>query len=163
MDIQWPCSAPDHPGTPFLHKDKFTRGKGKFHAIKDTPPAEMVDDEFSYWMTTGRVHAHYHTGTMTRVSPSLDDEIKEGYLDIHPEDAANMGIVREDWIRITSRRGNIIARARITDSVKPGLVFMPFHFVECSANVLTNPACDPLVKIPEYKVCAVKLEKVDGR
>ncbi len=158
--LQWPCPNLDHPGTQFLHKDKFTRGKGVFHAIEHKPPAEVVDDDFPLWMTTGRVYAHYHTGTMTRVSPSLDEEIKEGYLEIHPEDAKNIGVGLGDMIRIISRRGSITARTLITDRVRPGLVFMPFHFVECPANVLTNPAFDPVVKIPEYKVCAVKLEKV---
>ena len=146
---------------PFLHKDgKFTRGKGLFHAIKYNPPAEIIDDEYSYWMTTGRVYAHYHTGTMTRNSKSLDFEVSEGFLEIHPKDAEQLDICDGQKIRITSRRGEIITKIMLTDRVEPGVVFMPFHFEEANVNKLTNPAYDPIAKIPELKVCAVKLERV---
>ncbi|MCD4676703.1 MAG: molybdopterin-dependent oxidoreductase, partial [Desulfobacula sp.] len=159
--LQWPCPTREHPGTPFLHKDgKFTRGKGLFHAIDYNPPAEVVDDEYPFWMTTGRVYAHYHTGTMTRNSESLDFEISEGFLEINPADAQMLDICDGHQIKMASRRGQIVAKIMITDRVDPGVVFMPFHFEETNVNKLTNPAYDPIAKIPELKVCAVKLEKV---
>ncbi|MBC2703737.1 molybdopterin-dependent oxidoreductase, partial [Desulfobacula sp.] len=159
--LQWPCPSLEHPGTPFLHKDgKFSRGKGLFHAIEYKPPAEVVDDEYPFWMTTGRVYAHYHTGTMTRNSKALDNEVPEGFLEIHPEDAKSLDIGDGHKIKMASRRGEIETRITITDRVKKGVVFMPFHFEEARVNKLTNPAYDPIAKIPELKVCAVKLAKV---
>ena len=159
--IQWPCPSLEHPGTQFLHKDgKFDRGKGLFHAIDYKPPAEVVDDEYPFWMTTGRVYAHYHTGTMTRNSKSLDKEVLEGFLEIHPEDARALDITDGHKIKMASRRGEIETRITITDRVEKGVVFMPFHFEEARVNKLTNPAYDPIAKIAELKVCAVKLEKV---
>jgi len=161
IGIQWPCPSLEHPGTPFLHKDgKFSRGKGLFHAIEYKPPAEVVDDEYPFWMTTGRVYAHYHTGTMTRNSKALDNEVPEGFLEIHPEDAKSLDIRDGHKIKMASRRGEIETRITITGRVKKGVVFMPFHFEEARVNKLTNPAYDPIAKIPELKVCAVKLEKV---
>ncbi|MBW2616171.1 MAG: hypothetical protein JRD02_08360 [Deltaproteobacteria bacterium] len=149
----------DHPGTKFLHKDGIVRGKGLFHAIEYKPPAETVDEEFSLWLSTGRVFAHYHTGTMTRNSPSLNAEISEGFLEMHPADAGSIGISQGDEVKVESRRGQIIAKTMVTERVKQGLVFMPFHFIENRANILTNPAHDPIAKIPEFKVCAVRVEK----
>ncbi len=157
--LQWPCPDKDHPGTKFLHKDRIARGKGLFHAIEFKPPAEIVDEQYPFWLTTGRVYVHFHTGTMTRNSPTLEAEIPEGLLEIHPTDAERLEVAEGDWVKIISRRGEITARTMVTDRVVEGLVFMPFHFVESCANVLTNPAHDPIAKIPEFKVCAVKLEK----
>jgi predicted molibdopterin-dependent oxidoreductase YjgC len=105
------------------------------------------------------VFAHYHTGTMTRRSPFLNREIADPYVEIHPEDAATLGVGAGDWIRVTSRRGSIVTTARITDRVVKGSIFAPFHFTEARANMLTNPVLDPACKTPEYKVCAVKMEK----
>ena len=159
--LQWPCPTPEHPGTPFLHKDgKFARGKGRFHAITHQPPAEAVDADYPFWMTTGRVYAHYHTGTMTRNSKNLDVEMPEGFLEIHPDDAEKLEICDGHRVRMASRRGEITTRIMITERVEPGVVFMPFHFEEANVNKLTNPALDPIAKIPELKVCAVKLERV---
>ncbi len=159
--LQWPCPSPAHPGTPFLHKDgKFTRGKGLFHAIGYKPPAELTDEEYPFCMTTGRVYAHYHTGTMTRNSKSLDFEVREGFLEINPADAEALDVCDGHRVRMASRRGEIETRIMITDRVEKGVVFMPFHFEESNVNKLTNPAYDPIAKIPEFKVCAVKLEKV---
>ena len=157
--LQWPCPNKDHPGTQFLHAAQFTRGKGLFHAIKYLDPAEMPDNEYPYFLTTGRMFAHYHTGTMTRASEHLDTEQKTGYVEIHPEDAANLSVKEGDTVKLATRRGEIEVPARISKKVKPGLLFVPFHFAENSANVLTNSAFDPAAKIPEYKVCAVKIEK----
>ncbi len=155
----WPCPDRDHPGTRFLHKDQFARGKGLFHAIAYRPPAEEVDAEYPFWLTTGRAHVHYHTGTMTRNSPSLHAQMPEGFVEIHPEDAKAKGVGDGEEVRIASRRGEITAKVMITERVQKGMVFLPFHFIESSANVLTNPAQDPLCKIPELKVCAVRVEK----
>jgi anaerobic selenocysteine-containing dehydrogenase len=110
-------------------------------------------------MTTGRAHVHFHTGTMTRNSPSLEAQMPDGYVEIHPQQAEALGVVQNQTVRLTTRRGSITAQAMITDRVRPDTVFVPFHFIESCANILTNPAHDPIVKIPEYKVCAVKLEK----
>ena len=157
--LQWPCPNTDHPGTQFLHAAQFTRGKGLFHAIEYLDPAEMPDDEYPYFLTTGRMFAHYHTGTMTRASEHLDAEQKTGYVEIHPEDAANLAVADGDAVKLATRRGEIELPAKISQKVEPGLLFVPFHFAENSANVLTNSAFDPAAKIPEYKVCAVKIEK----
>jgi predicted molibdopterin-dependent oxidoreductase YjgC len=157
--LQWPCPNPEHAGTKFLHKDKFVRGKGLFHAVEHQPPAEEVDEEYPLWLTTGRLYFHYHSGTMTRNSPSLNAEISEGYLEMNPADANELGVLQGDAVKVTSRRGHIRAKALLTERLREGMVFMPFHFVESNANILTNPAHDPTVKIPEYKVCAVRVEK----
>jgi formate dehydrogenase alpha subunit len=158
--IQWPCPSLDHPGTPYLHDGgRFTRGKGLFHAVDYKPPAEVVDEDYPFWMTTGRVYAHYHTGTMTRNSKALDCEVSEGFLEINPADARTLDLPDGHRIKIASRRGEIETRIMITDRVDQGVVFMPFHFEEANVNKLTNPAYDPIAKIPELKVCAVKLEK----
>jgi len=158
--IQWPCPTPDHPGTKFLHRGTIARGKGLFHAIDFQPPSEVIDEQYPFWLSTGRVFAHYHTCTMTRNSPSLDAEIKEGFLEISPGDAEKLEIKHGDVVSISSRRGEVKIRAEITKRIEDGSLFMPFHFIESCANILTNPAHDPTCKIPELKVCAVNVEKV---
>jgi formate dehydrogenase alpha subunit len=130
-----------------------------FSAIEYKPPAEVANDEFPFQLTTGRIHVHYHTGTMTRNSPSLEREINECFLEMNPEDAAELGIAEGEIVRVTSRRGSVSTRAKLTDREERKTVFMPFHFVETRANILTNPIFDPIAKIPEFKVCAVKIEK----
>jgi predicted molibdopterin-dependent oxidoreductase YjgC len=158
--LQWPCPSPEHPGTPYLHNGgNFTRGKGRFHAVEYKPPAEEIDAEYPFWMTTGRLYAHYHTGTMTRNTKALDCEVSEGFLEINPADAQALGLLDGHKVKIASRRGAIETRVMITDRVEKGVVFMPFHFEEANVNKLTNTAVDPIAKIPELKVCAVKLQK----
>jgi len=157
--LQWPCPNAEHPGTGFLHRDKFTRGRGLFSAIEYKPPAETGDEEFPLLLTTGRNFIHYHTGSLTRRSRSLDEEQKEGYVEINPFDAQRYGISGDEEIRVTSRRGSIAVRPEITRRVPEGTLFIPFHFAEAAANVLTIDALDPIAKIPEYKVCAVRIEK----
>ena len=157
--LQWPCPTAEHPGTQFLHQGQFTRGKGLFHAVEYLDPAEMPDEEYPFWLTTGRMFAHYHTGTMTRVSPHLDTEQKTGYVEINPEDAKTLGVNDGETVRLATRRGETKIPARVSNKVVPGLLFVPFHFAENPANILTNSAFDPIAKIPEYKVCAVKIEK----
>jgi len=157
--LQWPCPDRDHPGTKFLHKDAFARGKGLFHAIAYAPPAEVVDEAYPFWLTTGRVFAHYHTSTMTRNCPHLDAEVREGLLELNPMDADTLGVADGDEVKVSSRRGELNVKTAVTDRVDKGVLFLPFHFMESNANVLTNTALDPIAKIPELKVCAVKLEK----
>jgi formate dehydrogenase alpha subunit len=159
--LQWPCPDANHPGTPFLHKDRFARGLGKFHAVEYRDPAEMPDEAYPYFLTTGRMFAHFHTGTMTRISPKLDIEQRTGYVCVNPKDAREQEINEGDTLVLSSRRGDMEAPAKITPSVAPGTLFLPIHFGENPTNVLTNAeAFDPLAKIPEFKVAAVRIEKV---
>jgi len=158
--LQWPCLSEDHPGTPFLHKGKFSRGLGKFHAITYNEPAETTDEAYPLILTTGRIMFHFHTGTMSRRAEKLNQEVSEAYIEMHPEDAKQIGLNGNKKVKVSSRRGEIELQARVTDRIKPGVVFIPFHFAEAAANALTNSAFDPIAKIPEYKVCAVKVEAV---
>jgi len=158
--IQWPCPTPDHPGTPYLHKDKFVRGKGLFHSIEFIPPAELPDKEYPLLLTTGRVLYHFHTGTMTRRDEGLNFRYPKGYMEVHPVDAYELGIEDGEIVQVASRRGQIEIPVMVTPKSPQGTVFIPFHFFEAAANRLTNPAFDPIGKIPEYKVCAVKVEKL---
>jgi formate dehydrogenase alpha subunit len=159
-DLQWPVPTVDHPGTPYLHKDRFSRGLGHFTAVEFKEPAEAPDKEYPLTLTTGRIMFHYHTGSMTRRSEKLDQEVPEGYVEISPEDADRLSLSKSEQVRVVSRRGEIETRAWITRRVPPGVVFIPFDFAEAAANVLTNPALDPVAKIPEYKVGAVRIEKI---
>lgn len=154
--LQWPCTDIEHPGTPILHRDNFTRGKGKFHAVEYKPPAESSSKDYPLILTTGRILEHFHTGSMSRRSDRLDKLHPNGAVDINPEDAAKLGIIEGDTITITSGRGKIETKVNITDKTLPGLAFMAFHWRESPANILTNPAFDPVSKIPEFKVSAVK-------
>jgi formate dehydrogenase (NADP+) alpha subunit len=158
--LQWPCRSAEDPGTPYLHKGEFSRGLGKFHAIAYREPAELPDEEYPLMLTTGRIMFHWHTGTMTRRTPKLDKEVPEGYVEINPEDAERLAVHKSEWIRLVSRRGEVESKAWITRRVPPGIVFMPFHFAEGAANTLTNTALDPVAKIPEYKICAIRVEKI---
>jgi formate dehydrogenase alpha subunit len=157
--LQWPCPSRDHPGTKFLHEGKFSRGKGRFHPTPFREAAELPDDEYPLILSTGRVLYHFHTGTMTRKSAGLEMLCHGGQVEINPEDAAALGIVDGDDVVVSSRRGTVTARAVVTSRPKRGVVFMPFHFHEAPANALTNDALDPIAKIPEFKVCAVKVAK----
>jgi formate dehydrogenase major subunit len=156
--LHWPVPTADHPGTPYLHKEKFSRGLGRFHAIEFKEAAELPDEEYPFLLTTGRLMFHWHTGTMTRRSESLHREVPEAYVEMHPDDAASIALNGASRVRVSSRRGQIELAARVTPHIKPGVVFIPFHFAEAAANVLTHAALDPTAKIPEYKVCAVQIE-----
>ncbi len=157
--LQWPCGDKEHPGTPYLHKGKFSRGLGLFTPIDDTPPAEVPDSEFPLILSTGRMLFHFHTGSMSRRSKGLHQHTPEGYIEIHPKTAEHLGIVDGEMVRVSSRRGQVSVKAKVTAKTGPKVVFMPFHFAEAAANVLTNAALDPKSKIPEFKACAVKVEK----
>lgn len=158
--LQWPCPTPDHEGTTYLHKGEFKRGKGHFFAVPYRPPAELPDDKYPYILTTGRILFHFHTGTMSRRSGPLNKEVPTGYVEIHPADAAKLGITDGQAVRVSTRRGTIDIPAYVTDRVPEETVFIPFHFKECAANILTNPALDPIAKIPELKVCACSIEAI---
>jgi predicted molibdopterin-dependent oxidoreductase YjgC len=157
--LQWPCPEPDHSGTPILHKGKFSRGLGKFNPVLANDPAEQPDEEYPLILSTGRVLYHYHTGTMTRRSGPLAWAEPRGYVEIHPEDAAAVDVLDDRAVVINSRRGSVKTRAKITENVPQGTIFLAFHWREAPANMLTQDfALDPVAKIPEYKVCAVRLE-----
>ena len=158
--LQWPCPNQEHPGTPYLHKDKFTRGKGQLMAIEFKASAELPDDEYPLLLTTGRTMFHFHTGTMTRRTEILNNEVPTGYVEVNPQDAASSGVENGETIVVASRRGTVNVTARVTNRIGAGVVFMPFHFAECAANLLTNPALDPTGKIPEFKVCACRLQRL---
>ena len=159
VGLQWPCIDQDHPGTKFLHRGKFTAGLGKFHPVEFLPPKEMPDTEYPFILTTGRMLQHWHTGTMSRRSVVLDDLVPTGFLEIHPADADGMQVDEGDMLSVSSRRGKISVPAQLTEKVAEGCVFLTFHFRENPANALTIAALDPIAKIPEFKACAVKVEK----
>lgn len=160
--LQWPCPSPGHPGTKYLHKDGFTRGKGLFTPLSYRPSAELPDGDYPFILTTGRVLCHFHTGTMTRKVAGLNYLRGEELVEINPGDGEALGIEDGDLVEVASRRGKVRAKARLTEKSSPGVVFMTFHFAETPTNVLTNPALDPVAKIPELKVCAVSLSKAVG-
>ncbi len=158
--IQWPCPSPDHPGTPFLHKGQFVRGKGKFHVTAPAPPFEPTDAEYPLALSTGRILYHYNGGAMSRRAAPLAWREARAYAEIHPEDAARSGVRDGQTCQITTRRGQIRVQARVGDMVSPGMIYVPFHFRESAANVLTHAeSLDAGAKTPEYKFAAGRLEK----
>lgn len=161
--LQWPCPTPAHPGTPILHQSGFSRGRGKFNPVAAKMPAEMPDEEYPLVLTTGRVLYHYHSGTMTRRSAPLAWREPRGYVEVNAVDAAAIGLSDQHAVVIRSRRGVVRTRAKISQRVAPGTVFLAFHWREAAANILTQgDVLDPEAKIPEYKVCAVRLENPRG-
>lgn len=157
--IQWPCPDIKHSGTPYLHKDQFSKGKGSFFAVEYIPSIELPDNEYPFVLSTGRVLYHYHTCTMTRKTEILPQYVKDAYMEVNPEDIEEMGIKSGDTVKVKTRRGEIFIAVKATDKIAKKHVFIPFHFVEAAANILTNDALDPVAKIPEYKVCACKILK----
>jgi formate dehydrogenase alpha subunit len=154
--LQHPVWDDQHPGTPFLFADSFPRGRGKFHPLDYHPAVESTDADYPFILTTGRVLEHWHGGSMTRHS-KLDNLYPEALMELNPEDAGRLGVADQQAVRVTSRRGSVVLRAQVTPKTTPGVVFIPFHFAEAAANLLTIDALDPLAKIPEYKVCAVRV------
>lgn len=157
--LHWPCTDTDHPGTPCLHIDRFACGLGVFHAVGYIPPDETPDSDYPLYLTTGRVLYQYHTGTMTMKTPGINNLAPECFVEMAPADAAMWGIADDDPVRVVSRRGELTARAQISEKAVSGTVFIPFHYADAAANLLTNSALDPVAKIPELKVCAVRVEK----
>lgn len=158
--LQWPCRDEDDPGTKFLHEGEFSRGKGKFHAISYREPAEVPDEDYPMTLTTGRMYYHFHTRSMTGRSKGLDELVSEAYVEVNPADADSLEVEEGDEVKVSSRRGEIEIKTKITDRVPEGTIFIPFHFAEAAVNRLTNSVLDPIAKIPELKVAAVDVEKV---
>ena len=156
--LQWPCTSEDHPGTQYLHQGKFTRGRGLLQGIPFEPPAEIVDDEYPTLLTTGRMLYQYNIST--RISASLEMLRPHELAMVNPEDASRLGFEDGELIRVSSRRGSISTHIQVTDRVAPGVVFMTFHYKESPVNELTNSAGDPVTKTAEFKVCAVRMEKL---
>ncbi|HLZ45899.1 MAG TPA: formate dehydrogenase subunit alpha [Gemmatimonadales bacterium] len=161
--LQYPVPAADHPGTSFLFDKAFPTedGKARFVPVEYTNPVELPDDDYPFVMNTGRQLYHWHTGTMTRRASGLDAREPTAIVEIHPADAKQLGVREGELVRLTSRRNSMVSAARISERVARGQVFVPFHFREAAANLLTNPVLDPYAKMAELKVCAVKIEAVN--
>ena len=159
IGLPWPCLDSEHPGTKYLHKGKFARGKGKFHAVSFINPDELPSAEYPFVLSTGRQLYQFHTGTMTRKSKAINQVSPAGYVEIHPDDAKKLKVVNAETVEVSTVRGKVQTQAKVTDQIKKGWLFMPFHFCEGPANILTNDALDSIAKIPEYKVCAAKITK----
>ncbi|TEB11428.1 Formate dehydrogenase H [Pelotomaculum propionicicum] len=155
--MQWPCPSLDHPGTPCLHGTSFSRGKGLFQGIDHIPPQEMPDEEYPFLLNTGRILQHYNV--TTPYSTGIQSMWSEEYSEFNPADAAKLGVETGDKIKVTSRRGSITARIKVTDRVPPGMLWMSFHYAESPTNAITSEGLDPITKTGEYKVCAVRIEK----
>jgi predicted molibdopterin-dependent oxidoreductase YjgC len=159
--LQYPVLDDKHPGTAFLFDKAFptTDGRAKFVAVEYTDPVELPDDEYPFVMNTGRQLYHWHTGTLTRRASGLDAREPTAIVEIHPDDADMIGVREGQLVRLTSRRNSMVSAARISQRVARGQVFVPFHFREAAANLLTNPVLDPYAKMAELKVCAVRVER----
>jgi predicted molibdopterin-dependent oxidoreductase YjgC len=164
VGLQWPCTDRDHPGSPYLHAPAPARpsGRGKFYPVEYRPPIEQPDSEYPFVLSTGRTLYHYNSATMTMREAGVLDKQEDPFVEIHPEDAVGLGVAEGDWVRLVSRRGELQARAAIGERVYPGLVWMALHFAQAKVNWLTHDVGDPLIGTPEYKVCAVRVEPVNG-
>ncbi|MEU0464184.1 molybdopterin-dependent oxidoreductase [Amycolatopsis sp. NPDC006131] len=163
--LYWPVPGTEHAGTPRMFLDSFAHpdGRARFVPVEHRGPAEPTDDEFPLIATTGRVLQHYQSGAQTRLVGELNDVVPEAYVEVHPDTAARAGLADGDWAAVVSRRGETTARVRCVASMRPDTVFLPFHFPGAQrANLLTNPALDPTSRMPEFKVCAVRLTTKDG-
>jgi predicted molibdopterin-dependent oxidoreductase YjgC len=158
--LQWPVPAKDHPGTPVVHLGKFRRELGKFIPLKHKPPSEVPDEEYPFILSTGRMLFHYNTGTMTRRVANLSREYPHNFVQINPVDAQRLGIKKCERVRVETRRGKLEVLSEVTNKIKPGVIWMPFHFSDEPTNVLTNSAFDPVCRIGEYKACAAKIGKI---
>jgi predicted molibdopterin-dependent oxidoreductase YjgC len=159
--VHWPCPTETHPGTPYLFADRFPRGRGKFWPLEFGTSSELPDEEYPLVLSTGRVLYHWHGGTLSRHS-KLDDIWPEATAELHPADADRLGIQTGDWADVSSRRGSIRLRVLVTGRSPEGMVFIPFHFVEAAANVLTMDRVDPRAKIPDFKMCAVRVTRSEA-
>ena len=156
--LQWPCTDPTHPGTETLHGGGPIIGKAPFQAVTYRPSAELADDEYPLVLSTGRTLYHYNVATQTRRDAGPNRRQPDNFIEIHRYDARKLGLGNGDHAIVSSRRGSINARVHITKRVRPGCIWMPFHFTEDCANWLTNDAGDPVTGTGEYKVCAVRVE-----
>jgi predicted molibdopterin-dependent oxidoreductase YjgC len=154
--IHWPCPSDDHPGSPYLFEEEFPSGRGKFFSVEYIDESERPDEEYPLTLSTGRLLYHWHGGTMTRAS-ALDKIWPECTVEMNPNDAAQLNLKMGDWVDVASRRGQITARLLVTQRSPEGTIFIPFHFAEAAANALTHNLLDERAKIPDYKVCGVKV------
>ncbi len=157
--LQWPCTGPDHPGTPILHVGSFSRGTGLYSIADYRPAAELPDADYPLLMSTGRVLYQYNACAMTGRTPGIDEMAGSSFIEVNDRDAAALGIADGDRVRVSSRRGSIVSTARVSGKTSPGEVWMPLHFQDGNCNWLTNAALDDVAKVPEFKVCAVRVEK----
>jgi assimilatory nitrate reductase catalytic subunit len=162
--VFWPCPTPEHPGTPRLFEGgKFAHpdGKARFHAIQYRPPAEDIDTNYPLFMTSGRVVSQYLSGTQTRRIGPLVDQYPNPQVEMHPQLAQKLGVKSGDQVRVESRRGELTLPALVVKTIRPDTIFIPYHWPgKQSANLVTNRVLDPVSKIPEFKVCAVRVSKV---
>jgi formate dehydrogenase major subunit/formate dehydrogenase alpha subunit len=158
--IQWPCPDPDHPGTQYLHEGGVLRGKGLFQAVEYRPSAELADGDYALVLSTGRTLYHYNAATQTRRESGLAAKQPEAFIEIHPRDAKKRGIGHGDRVEVSTRRGAVEVRAIVSRQVRQGCIWMPLHFGEARANVLTNDVGDAVTGTAEYKVCAAEVKKV---
>ena len=165
VGLQWPCQDRDDPGSPYLHSPHPSRpnGKGKFYPVEFQPPIEQPDSEYPFVLSTGRTLYHYNSATMTMREEGVTQEQEDPFVEMHAEDAAALGVEHGDWVRLVSRRGELEARASITERVYPGLVWMALHFAQAKVNWLTHDVGDPLIGTPEYKTSAVRVEALTQR
>lgn len=160
--MHWPCPSAEHPGTPYLFAEDFPRGRGKFWPVAFATASELTDDDYPFVLSTGRVLYQWHGGTMTRIS-ALDAAWPACTVEMHPSDVDRLGLATGDRVAVSSRRGALTARLLVTGRSPAGVIFIPFHFAEAAANLLTDNRLDPRAKIPDYKVCAVRVGKVEAQ
>jgi assimilatory nitrate reductase catalytic subunit len=160
--VFWPCPSEDHAGTPRLFLERFgtADGRARFHRVEFRGSAEEPDQEYPLYLTTGRIMSQYQSGTQTRRVPKLLELAPRAFVQIHPSMAHTYGIAEGDPVQLITRRGRAVAAAQLTTTIRMDTLFMPFHFAgDGRANLLTNPALDPTSKMPEFKVCAVRIKK----
>jgi predicted molibdopterin-dependent oxidoreductase YjgC len=158
--LQWPCPSRDHPGTGIMYIEKFPIGLARFRPVDHMEPVEGPDGEYPLLLTTGRSMYHFHTGTMTRRSPLLDREVPSPFVEVNPEDASRAGLRNGQKALVETRRGQLQLEVKVSPGVPKGILFMPFHFSEAPANLLTGASLDPSSKIPELKISTARLRKV---
>lgn len=157
--LQWPCPDKDHPGTSIMHKEEFKRGKGKFFPVAHREPAETVDDEYPFILSTGRILFQHCAGTMTRRTRAIEREHPRNFVMINDEDSKSIGVRNGEDVLVSTRRGELKVEASVTGRIRKGVIWMPFHYSESPTNMLTNDAFDVLARIAEYKACAAKVLK----
>jgi len=161
--LYWPCPSEDHPGTPRLFADRFPTadGRARFFAVDQPEPTEPVDEEFPLHLTTGRVALQYQSGAQTRRVAALEEAAPHAFVELHPFLAERLGVEDGERVRVSTRRGEAWLRARVTESIRPDTVFVPFHWAgKQRANSLTDPQLDPMSKMPSFKVCAARLDRL---
>jgi len=161
--VTYPCDAPDKPGNEIIFATSFPTASGRAKIVPADllPPDELPDAEYPMVLTTGRLLEHWHTGSMTRRASNLDSLEPEAIAGLHPKEMDRLGVAPGGFVRVATRRGEVVLKARADRDVAEGMVFIPFCFAEAAANLLTNPQLDPMGKIPEFKFCACKIEQAE--